>query len=123
MPSLPLWTALPRDLAQFLVRMTGMTEYPVRDQGRAQCTTVLLADSAPDPHDWQLWRTGTFAAHYDGQIELWPVYLRMCAACRSVEVRKEGQRATVTSAIQPIRRGMTKRTPGAADVLLGWYQG
>jgi hypothetical protein len=123
MPALPLWTALPRDLFQFLERMTDTTQYPVVDQGKSRCTAVLLADGAPDPHDWQLWRTGTFVATYDQRIERWPVYLRMCAACRSVEVRKEGMRGTVSSAIQPVRRGMTKRTPGAADVLLGWYQG
>lgn len=123
MPTLPAWTALPVTLDLLLARMLHMREYPIVDHGRARCSTALLAEKAPDPHDWQLWRTGTFVARYDGRLEQWPVYLRRCSACRSVEVRKEGQRGIVTSATQPIRRGMTKRTPGAADVLLGWYQG
>jgi hypothetical protein len=67
-----------------------------------------------------LWRTGKFLT---ASMEWWPLYLRRCTGCLAVEVRREGQRGYVTSATQPVRRGMTERTPGPADVLLGWYQG
>ncbi|MGI8792074.1 MAG: hypothetical protein ACR2H3_02670 [Acidimicrobiales bacterium] len=119
MPSLPAWTALPASLDLLLNRMLNVREYPVFSQGRARCETVLLVDNATDPHDWQLWRTGNFLASYDGRVEQWPVYLRRCAACKSVEVRREGWRQTIRSN-KP--RAIT-RTPGAADELLGWYQG
>jgi hypothetical protein len=119
MPTLPAWTALPATLDLFLGRLLNVSEYPVVEQGRARCETVLLADKAPDPHDWQLWRRGQFLAHYDGRFEQWPVYLRRCSACKSVEVRRDGWSETIVSA----RHGVIKRTPGPADVLLGWYQG
>lgn len=120
MPSLPAWTALPVSLDLFLTRMLGVREYPVIAQGKARCQTVLIADHAPDPHDWQLWRTGRFLAQYDGRFEQWPVYLRRCSSCRSVEVRRQGWSETIGSA-RP-NRPIT-RTPGPADELLGWYQG
>lgn len=120
MPSLPAWTALPVSLDLFLGRMLDVREFPVMNQGKARCDTALIADFAPDPHDWQLWRTGRFLANYMGRTEQWPVYLRRCARCGSVEVRREGWRETITSA-RPGRR--IKRTPGPADELLGWYQG
>lgn len=120
MPSLPAWTALPVTLDLFLGRMLDVREYPVIAQGRARCETVLIAEKAPDPHDWQLWRTGRFLAHVGHDFEQWPVFLRRCSACRSVEVRREGMSATIPS-VKP-GRGI-KRTPGPADELLGWYQG
>jgi hypothetical protein len=120
MPSLPAWTALPVSLDLFLGRMLNVSEFPVISQGRARCQTVLIADKAPDPHDWQLWRTGQFLAHYDGRFEQWPVYLRRCAACKSVEVRREGWRQVIDST-RP--RRVKPRNPGPADELLGWYQG
>lgn len=121
MPAPPLWVALPRTLDLLLGRMTAVREYPVPTDSAARCDMALLDEHAPDPHDWFLWRTGTFVASYEGQADPWPVYLRRCPACRSVEVRKEGWRERIAS-IRPSRNGM-KRTPGAADVLLGWYQG
>ena len=120
MPHLPAWTALPVTLDLFLGRMLDVREYPVIAQGRARCETALIAERAPDPHDWQLWRTGNFLAHVDGRFENWPVYLRRCSACRSVEVRREGWRQTIDS-VKP--RRVKARTPGRADELLGWYQG
>ena len=123
MPTLPAWTALPASLDLLLGRMLDVREYPVMSQGRARCQTVLLADNAPDPHDWQLWRTGTFLAHVQPTFEQWPVYLRRCSACKSVEVRRDGASTTVASRVKPIRDVVRKRTPGAADELLGWYQG
>lgn len=123
MPSLPAWMALPPTLDLLLNRMLGVREFPVISQGRARCDTALIADNAPDPHDWQLWRTGTFLASHGGQFERWPIYLRRCSACRSVEVRREGWRESLTSRTQPIRDVLRKRTPGPADELLAWYQG
>lgn len=120
MPSLPLWTALPHTLDALLARMVDVRLYPVvPGEGRARCDTRLLGDKAPDPHDWRLWRTGSFLADYANELQTWPVYLRRCTACAAVEVRKEGWRGTVWSA----RSVGIKRTPGPADVLLGWYQG
>lgn len=120
MPTLPVWTALPVSLDLFLARMLDVHEYPVREQGKARCESVLLSDLAPDPHDWQLWRTGRFLAHHAGRVQEWPVYLRRCSKCKSVEVRREGWRGTIAS-VRPNRP--IKRIPGPADELLGWYQG
>ena len=120
MPSLPAWTALPASLDLFLGRMLDIREHPVIERGKARCDTTIQADLAPDPHDWQLWRTGRFLAHYQGHYEQWPVYLRRCSRCKSVEVRRGGWRETIASA----RPGHAiRRTPGNADELLGWYQG
>jgi hypothetical protein len=120
MPTLPAWTALPATLDLFINRMLDVHEYPVVNQGRARCSMSLIADKAPDPHDWQLWRTGTFLASIDGRFETWPVYLRLCSSCKSVEVRREGWSQVIDST-RP--RRVRPRTPGPADELLGWYQG
>ena len=123
MPTLPAWTALPATLDLLLGRMLDVREYPTFNQGRARCDIAIVADFAPDPHDWQLWRTGAFLAQYDGQFQQWPVYLRRCSACKSVEVRRDGARGVIQSRSKPVRDVVRKRTPGAADELLGWYQG
>lgn len=117
MPS-PLWTALPPRLDLLLGRMLDVQEYPVIGPSKARCGVSLIVERAPDPHDWRLWRTGTFLASYDARLLRWPLYLRRCAACSAIEVRKEGDSVYVASA----RKGKTTRTPGPADVLLGWYQ-
>ena len=117
MPAPPLWLALPAHLDHLLMRLTEVRQYPLIPSARPDCNR---GPDAPDGHDWVLWRTGHFLTTTG---EWWSLYLRRCTGCLSVEVRKEGMRGTVTSATQPARRGMTKRTPGAADVLLGWYQG
>ncbi len=120
MPSLPAWTALPSTLDLLLNRLLDVREYPVVSQGRARCETVLIADNAPDPHDWQLWRTGNFLASYDGRFEQWPVYLRRCATCKSVEVRREGLSSYWVHMVTKVGGHMTR---GPDDELLGWYQG
>ena len=119
MPTLPAWMALPATLDLLLTRMLDVREYPVVSQGRARCDIGLIADNAPDPHDWQLWREGRFLASVEGRFEQWPIYLRRCSACRSVEVRREGWRQTIRSN----RPRAVTRNPGPADELLGWYQG
>ncbi|MCA1570841.1 MAG: hypothetical protein LC798_11090 [Chloroflexi bacterium] len=123
MPPLPLWTALPASLDGLLVRMLNVSEFPVAVAGRARCTVDLIADGAPDPHDWQLWRTGVFVAFYANHAQHWPLYLRRCSGCGAVEVRKDGMGGTVASVHRPHRRAVTRRTPGPSDALLGWYQG
>lgn len=122
MLSQPLWTALPTSLAHLLDRLSQVVEYPVIDVGRARCRMGLVSDRAPDPHDWQLWRSGVFLARYDDAWQSWPVYLRRCPACGSVEVRRDGESRVIAS-VMPAKRLARKRTPGASDVLLGWYQG
>lgn len=120
MPSLPPWTALPVTLDLLLNRLSDVREFPVIEQGRARCDAALLTDLAPDPHDWQLWRTGNFLANREGRFEWWPIYLRRCSRCKSVEVRRKGWSETIASA-RPGRA--IRRSPGPADELLGWYQG
>ncbi|HET7664604.1 MAG TPA: hypothetical protein VFK56_00665 [Mycobacterium sp.] len=117
MPAAPLWLALPAHLDHLLLRLAEVKQYPLIPSGRPDCNR---GPDAPDGHDWVLWRSGKFLT---ASGEWWPLYLRRCTGCLAVEVRKEGMRATVTSVTKPIRRGMTLRTPGPADVLLGWYQG
>lgn len=101
-------------------QLLDVCEYPVINQGKARCDIGIIADLAPDPHDWQLWKTGRLVIPVSGVVEQWPVYLRRCSKCGSVEVRREGWRQTIDS-MKP--RRVKPRTPGPADELLGWYEG
>lgn len=121
MPLPPRWTALPATLDVLLARMVDVQCYPeVSGDGRAQCAMRIRTDFAPDPHDWRLWRTGTFAASYLNRTQLWRLRLRRCTACRGIEVREERWRPYMPS-IRSRRR--VSYQPSREEELLGYYRG
>ncbi len=118
---LPKWTALPVNLEALLARMENVRSFPVpSNQGQGRCDMGLMQPEAPDPHDWHLWRTGSFPTFYANRPARWQLELRECARCSAVEIREVRQGSFIPSARS--RRNVVRRLP-REDEVLGWYHG
>ena len=120
---LPKWTALPGNLDALLARLEGVRTYPVpASQGQGRCDMGLMKPEAPDPHDWHLWRTGTFLAFYDQRPTRWSLQLRECSRCEAIEVREVRPGGYVPSA-RRAQRVFKVRPHPVEDEVIGWYHG
>jgi hypothetical protein len=120
---LPKWTALPANLDALLARLENVRSYPVpSNQGQGRCDMGLMQPEAPDPHDWHLWRTGSFLTFYADRPARWQLELRECARCAAIEIREVRKGAFIPSA-RRARSVFKVRPQPREDEVLGWYHG
>lgn len=118
---LPKWTALPVNLDALLARLDDARSYPVpASQGQGRCDMGLMQPEAPDPHDWHLWRSGTFLTFYEKRPARWSLELRQCSRCGAVEIREVRKGSFIPS--RRSRRNVVRHLP-REDEVLGWYHG
>jgi hypothetical protein len=118
---LPKWTALPVNLDALLARLEDARSYPVpTSQGQGRCDMGLMQPEAPDPHDWHLWRSGTFLTFYANRPARWSLELRQCVRCAAVEIREVRKGSFIPS--RRSRRNVVRHLP-REDEVLGWYHG